>query len=179
MKRKGEKMKKRIAIAVVVVLVIVLIAQTSGWTEKLLAGNEAPVAAPGEADARPNGTVQFQPQKATTTGVGSCTATVNIGSVAEIETNLCLTASLEEKLPAEGPGKYVDGSLIMLTVVGEGVTQGGQTKVCYAAGPGFSAAAYYWKGSDWVKSTAEVADGKACVTVPADAPNPSYTALFE
>lgn len=168
-------MKKRIVIAVVVVLAIVLIAQTSGWTEKLRVGDEAPVAEPVDAGARPQGTV-------ITTGacpVALSADPANIGNVAEgsLPGGGTGEACVLEALPAgvASLDGLVDGSLIKLTS-GDGETIPGDIQICYNVGVD-SRSAFYWDGEGWVETGEAVTDGVLCVTAPADAPNPTYTAL--
>ena len=168
-------MKKRIVIAVVVVLAIILIAQTSVWTEKLRAGDEAPVAEPVDAGSRPQGTVRT---------IDGCPVALsidpaNIGNIAEGsipgggEGEACILEALPAGVAAlDG---LVDGSLIELTF-GDGETIPGDIKVCYNVGAN-DRGAFYWDGEGWVETEETVVDGVLCVTAPEDAPNPTYTAL--
>jgi len=56
---------------------------------------------------------------------------------------------------------------------------GAEAQVCFPIPPGKVGFAYYWDGTQWVKTTLPVQDNQSCVTIPATAPNPVLTALFD
>ncbi len=153
-------MKKRVLIAIALVLALVLIAQTGVWAGKLIAGSEAPAAAPGEAAARPCGTngSDYKPG-------GGDPPYVPPPSGDELKWVVVgYTGDVPEGAPDEATFK-------------EGTESGGDagdtlTKAYTVDVEGASAVSY-WNGSEWVELG--ISDGE--VTVPAGAPNPVVLAL--
>lgn len=159
-------------------------------------------------DARPQGTVNTTPPvlpvpvipvtggQATT--VGSCQA-VTVGSCADFvviapPANVDYTGSIvpDTGIPKQDPANLVScaarvdaatsaalGAVPQIPVTGTQL--GAVTLVCWAVLPNQAVFGYYWSGTQWVKTSlvAQAQGLKTCVLVPADAPNPSFAALFD
>ena len=184
-------MNKLIRIAAVSAFLLAILAlgmKGTAWATKLGGVNQAPVANgsnPGlPLEARPQGTVITNPPivpiiPVTDGGqgitVGSC-ATVLIPSPVANVRYLGTTVN-QSQLPTPLVGNLVScGIQISAKFSGN---LGAETQVCFPIPPGKTGFAYYWDGTQWVKTTSPAQNNQSCVTVPVSAPNPVFTALFD
>ncbi|MFZ5878373.1 MAG: hypothetical protein ACOY0R_03290 [Chloroflexota bacterium] len=176
-------MKTLRILAILSLLAVVVLAGLNGtaWAGKLNASDPAPAAADSADLPRAEGT-----GRTTRTTTDPIQKPIVVGSVALVQPQAgcqLYVTLLEDKedfpidFPAEEtyPGELIEGAVIQLTCVGNRFC--GAT-VCYNVGPDAKERAYYWDGTTWIQSTIEIKDGLACVYVPEDAPNPTFTALF-
>lgn len=176
-------MKTLRILAILALLAVVILAGLNGtaWAGKLSAEDPAPAAASSADLPRAEGTGHT-----TDTTNETAQKPIVVGSVALVQPQTgcqVYVTLLEEKeefpadFPAEGtyPGEMTAGTSIQLTCTGARFC--GAT-VCYNVGPDAKERAYYWDGQGWIQSNIEIKDGLACVYVPQDAPNPTFTALF-
>ena len=204
---KGIKMNTWIRIVVVLVSMTVVIAvglKGPAWAEKLQTGEQVPtVGSPtqGSSDPDPLQTgeqvppaagslAQVSPEAGRPLGTVITTPTCvqslvpgsfAVGSVADwvldnVAGGQVYEACVAEAsdLPAQTPAVLLTPPIKLTELTGAafGVTQ----RVCFPVPPGQNASAFYWDGHVWVQ-TEDAKDGKACVTVAAEAPVPTFVAL--
>ncbi len=158
----------------------------TAWADKLNVGEQRAGAGVAEqaalAKKRPKGSVPTTPECIKTLLAGKRT----VGSVAEwILANVAHGKLYEAcvvkpyQLPAALPGKPLTYPVQLIVHDDETMTVA--HTVCFPIPPGRTGSAYYWDGllNTWVKSTDDPADGKACVTIPAEVQAPAYAALCE
>ena len=177
-------------IRVVVVLVflagvVALGMQGNAWADRLNANAPARSASGPQADLpaalpRPVGSV------VTTTGLIPLTGgPVTVGNCATVwvkapPAGVSYMASVvpESELPLELPGKLVTCAIKVEAVTNTDL--GSETLVCWPLLPAQSGFAYYYDGSDWLKTASQTSEDQVCANVvPGTAPNPAYTAVFD
>jgi hypothetical protein len=177
-------MSRMIRIVVVLVFlagVVALGMQGNAWANRLSTTAPArsasgPQAAPA---ARPLGSV------VTTTGLIPLTGgPVTVGNCATVwvkvpPSGVSYLASVvpESELPLELPGKLVSCAIKVEAVTNADL--GSETLVCWPLLPEQSGFAYYFDGSDWLKTASQTSENQVCANVvPGNAPNPAYAAVF-
>jgi hypothetical protein len=156
------------------------------WANKLGDSNQAP-AANGldqglSAGARPKGTVNTgNPNVPLTVGqtatVGSC-ATVKLIS-ASPDFKYTASAVNKNEFAKDYPGNLMSCLIKIKAVPANNKTLGAELLVCFPVAPTQTGFAYYWDGTQWMKTTLAVKDGQSCIDVPTSAPNPLYVAMFD
>ena len=187
-------MNKFIRIAAVLAFLLAIVAlgmQGTAWASKLGDNNPAPAANVPDQGlsvvSRPAGTV--------TTGntnvplivgqnvaVGSC-AMVLLNSGA---TNVQYTASAVDEsafslaFPGNGFPSRLESCLITITgtPVPSDKKLDATLQVCFPIAPTENGFAYYWDGTQWVKTTLAAKNLQSCIDIPTTVPDPLYTAMF-
>ena len=176
----------RILLAFVVFAAIVAIGiNGSAWADKLNIASQAPAASgpsrEGSAQPRQDGTVPATNYVIPVTGgsgplvVGSC-ATVSIDSEPP---NVAYTASV---VPANTLAQVLPGKVVSCGIKIEAKPSsnlGAEAQVCFPIPPSQADFAYYYDGTQWVKTTLGAQEGQSCVNVPKTAGNPAFAALFD
>ncbi|MFH1184035.1 MAG: hypothetical protein V1755_03225 [Chloroflexota bacterium] len=171
-----------LALALFAAIVIAAIGAPA-WADRLNIGAQAPSAGGLQANmpvgSRPQGTVVTTGPVIPVTGgqavtVASC-ATVQVKTPPD---GVEYTASVvsAESLPVVLPGNLI--SCAIKVEAKPGASLGAEVLVCFPVPPTGAGFAYQHDGEQWVKTTLEVKDGQACVTVPATAANPGFAAFF-
>jgi len=179
-------MSRMIRIVVVLVFlagVVALGMQGNAWADRLSTSAPARSASGPQADppaaGRPAGTV------VTNTGLIPLTGgPVTVGNCATVwvkfpPAGVSYMASVvpESELPLELPGKLVTCAIKVEAVTSTDL--GSETLVCWPLLPAESGFAYYFDGSDWLKTASQTSDSQVCANVvPGTAPNPAYAAVF-
>ena len=156
----------------------------TAWASKVGSSYQSPVANGNSqglpVPARPQGTVNTTgPVVPLTDG-----QTITVGSSATVlvESGLAgvsYTGSVvaDTDLPTGFKGNLLSSGIKI--DASQGTTLGAPVTVSFPIPPGKTGFAYYWDGSQWVKTTLEVQDGQSSVVIPAGAPNPTFAALFD
>jgi hypothetical protein len=177
-------MNKKIRILLAMVFFIAIVVAGTGapaWAAKLNSGLAAPAGRGPDQGlsirGRGHGTVRTTPVCIQTRQAGRFT----VGSIAAwmLDTvadgqkyTACVIKPID--LPARLPG--VPLTYPIKLIVSSGKTLGVDEQICFPVPPGYVGSAYYWDGMEWLQ-TEDSNSGRACITVPAFAPNPSYTGL--
>jgi hypothetical protein len=181
-------MKKFLRLIFVVVFMAVFVALgTNGttWAGKLDTGNQQPASSVLNNDLskkeRPHGTVDKGPDCEETSREGEHHTVASIatwqlkGKTDGKKHKAC--EGHETDLPRRSHHGHLLTAPVILTV-DSGNTLNVDQLVCFPVPPTKVGSAYYWDNNNWVK-TEDAKNGQACVTVPANAPGPAYTALFD
>jgi hypothetical protein len=156
----------------------------TAWADKLRPGGLVPSAGNAIAEVlappRQTGTSTTGPLTIPVTGgqastLGSCATVTSTSAPAGV----VYTASVvpESTLP-----KTLPGTLLSCGVKVEAKPNadlGAPIAVCFPLGPDNTGVAYYWDGTQWVKTTTTNQNGQSCVDMPASTANPAYAALFD
>jgi hypothetical protein len=170
----------RVVLAIVFLAGFVAIGMNgTAWADKLNTGNPSPMEdVSGVALARPHGTVETTPTCIKTNKPGKFV----IGSIAtwviqKVPDGGTYTACVakEKDLPRRSSGHLLSSGIIIRMNTGNSfdIVQ----QICYPVVPGKDGYAYYWDGSNWIK-TDDVENGVACVVVPLVSPNPTYVGMW-
>ena len=134
------------------------------------------------AGVRPQGTVNTSNQNVPLT-VGQ---TVTVGSSATVllksaPPDLKYIASVvdQNEFSKDYPGNLTSSLIRIDAVPANNKTLGAELQVCFPIAPAQAGFAYYWDGTQWVKTTLATKDSQSCTDIPASAPNPLYTAMFD
>ncbi len=141
-------------------------------------GPQIPVT--GGDTTRPAGTVTGQiPVTGQTSAVGSCTWVFSSVESPPAGVDYKVQFVPETALPGKFPGLLVSCPVKVDAVTSTNL--GSKTLVCWPLVPRQAGFAYYYDGSQWVKTTNSLTnDNQVCAdVVAANAPNPTFVAIFD
>ena len=153
-------------------------------------GPQIPVTGGGailsSSGSRGDGTVKFNsqgqaviPVTGQTSAVGSCTWVFSSVEAPPANVNYKVQFVPETALPGKFPGLLVSCPVKVDAITSTNL--GSKTLVCWPLVPRKAGVAYYYDGSQWVKTTNSlINDDQVCAdVVAASAPNPAFVAVFD